>query len=71
MIVRRLPMRVNLTGVAAGGAHAPPGSEGSCIRKILSLNRERELLRGGPKRVDCCGSLCPWNDLETFSTRAC
>ena len=22
-----------------------------------SLNREEELLRGGPKRVDCCGSL--------------
>ena len=31
-----------------------------------SLDREDKLLRGGPKRVDCCGSLCAWNDLETF-----
>jgi hypothetical protein len=25
-----------------------------------SLEREKELLRGGPKREDCCGSLCAW-----------
>jgi hypothetical protein len=36
-----------------------------------SLNREEKLSRGGPKRVDSCGSLCAWNDLETFSTPAC
>jgi hypothetical protein len=35
-----------------------------------SLDREKELLRGGPKRLDGCGSLCAWNDLETFSTPA-
>jgi hypothetical protein len=29
-----------------------------------SLDREKELLRVGPKRVDCRGSLCVWNDLE-------
>ena len=36
-----------------------------------SLDREKELLRGGPKRVDCRGSLCVWNDLDTFSIPAC
>jgi hypothetical protein len=63
-------MRVNLSDVAPGGVHAQPASEGSRIRKDLSLDREKELLRGGPNRVDCCGSLCAWNDLETFSTPA-
>jgi len=70
-MVRRLPMRVNLRGVAAGGAHAQTGSEVSRIKMVPSLEREKELLRGGPKRVDCCGSLCAWNGLETFSTPAC
>jgi hypothetical protein len=32
-----------------------------------SLDREKKLWRGRPKRVDCCGSLCAWNNLETFS----
>ena len=57
--------------VAAGGAHAPPLAEGSRIKMVPSLDREKELLRGGPKRVDCCGSLCAWNDLETSSAQAC
>jgi hypothetical protein len=30
---------------------------------VPSLDQEKELWRGGPKRVDCCGSLCAWNDL--------
>jgi hypothetical protein len=46
-------MRVNLSDVAPGGVHAQPASEGSRIRKDLSLDREKELLRGGPNRVDC------------------
>jgi hypothetical protein len=37
---------------------------------VPSLDREKDLLRGGPKRVDCCGSLGAWNDVETFSTPA-
>jgi hypothetical protein len=64
-------MGVNLRGVAAGGVHAPPLAEGSRIKTLTSLDREKELLRVGPKRVDCCGSLCGGNDLETFSTPAC
>ena len=36
-----------------------------------SLDREKDLLRGRPKRVDCCGSRCAWNDLKTVSTPAC
>jgi hypothetical protein len=64
--IRRPPMRVHLRDVAAGGAHALPPTEGSRIRKVPSLDREKELLRGGPKRVDCCGSLCAWKNLETF-----
>jgi hypothetical protein len=36
-----------------------------------SLDGEEELLRCGPKHVKSCGSLCVWNDLETFSTPAC
>jgi hypothetical protein len=59
-------MRVNLRGVAAGSAHAASLAEGSPIKMDPSLDREEKLLRGGPKRVDCCGSLCAWNDLETF-----
>jgi hypothetical protein len=55
----------------SGGAHALPITEGSRIGKVPSLDREKELSRGGPKRVDYCGSLCAWNDLETFSTPAC
>jgi len=69
--VRQSPLGVNLNDVAAGGAHAPPLAKGSRIKMVLSLDREKELLRGGPKRVDCSGSLCAWNDLETFSTPAC
>jgi CheY-like chemotaxis protein len=44
---------------------------GSRIRMVPSSNREKELSRGGPKHVDCYGSLCAWNDLETFATPAC
>jgi hypothetical protein len=47
-----------------------PEPEGSHIREVPSLDREKDILRGEPKRVDCC-SLCAWNDLETFSTPAC
>jgi hypothetical protein len=68
--VRQLPVGVNQSDVAAGGAQAPPRSEGSRIRKVPSLEREKELLRIGPKGVDCCGSLCARNDLEMFSTPA-
>jgi hypothetical protein len=68
--VRQRPMRVNLSDVAASSAHVPPNSEGSRIRKVPSFDREKELLRIGPKRVDCCGSLCARNHLETFSTRS-
>ena len=46
-------MRVNLSDVAAGGAHAPPVTDGSRIRKLPSLDREKELLRGVQKRADC------------------
>jgi hypothetical protein len=69
--VRQLPMRVDLRGLAAGSAHAPPLAEGSRIKMDPSLDGEEELLRCGPKRVKSCGSLCVWNDLETFSTPAC
>jgi hypothetical protein len=56
----------NLRELAAVGAHAPPLAEGSRIKMVPSLEREKELLRGGPKRVDCRGSLCAWKDLEMF-----
>jgi hypothetical protein len=58
MRIWRLPIGVNLRGVAAGGANAPPLAEGSRIKMVPSLDPEKELLRGGLKRVDCCGSLC-------------
>jgi hypothetical protein len=45
-VVRRLPMRVKLSNVAAVGAHAPPMSKGSRIRQNPSLDRERDLSRG-------------------------
>jgi hypothetical protein len=64
-------MRVNLRELAVVGAHAPPLAEGSRIKMVPSLEREKELLRGGPKRVAGCGSLGVWKDLETFSTPAC
>jgi hypothetical protein len=34
-------MSVNLSDVAAVGAHAPTSSEGSRIRQVLSLDREK------------------------------
>jgi hypothetical protein len=37
-------MLVNLSEVAAGGAHAPPGPEGSRIRKIQSLDRGKGII---------------------------
>jgi hypothetical protein len=42
--VRRPPTRVNFSGVAAVGAHAPRITEGSRIRKVPSLDREKDLL---------------------------
>jgi hypothetical protein len=53
-----------------GPKRAKAKEQGSRIRKVPSLDREKEVLRIGPKRVDCCGSLCARNDLETFSTPA-
>jgi hypothetical protein len=39
-----LPMRLNLSDVAASSAHVPPSS-GSRTRKVPSLDRAKELLR--------------------------
>jgi hypothetical protein len=58
----------DLSDVAAVGAPAPRMTEGSRIRKVPSLDREKQLWCGGPKRVEGCGSLGAWNDIETFST---
>jgi Ribulose-phosphate 3 epimerase family len=69
--IRQSPIGFNLSGVAAVGAYAPPLAEGSRIKMVPSSDREKELSRGGPKHVDCCGSLCAWNNLETFATPAC
>jgi hypothetical protein len=33
----------------------------------LSLDRGKELLRGGPKRVDSCGSLCAELPRDVFN----
>jgi hypothetical protein len=38
--------------------------EGSRIGKGPALDPEKDILRDEPKRMDCCGSLCAWNDLS-------
>src|ERR1700740_3531463 len=43
-------------------------SRGAALEPFRPLDREQELSRGRPKRVDCRGSRCAWNDLKTFST---
>src|ERR1700756_1857585 len=48
-----------------------PSAEGAALDAFRPLDREQELSRGRPKRVDCRGSRCAWNDLKTFSTSAC
>jgi hypothetical protein len=35
--------RINLSDVAAVGAHAPPMTEGSRIRQVPSLDREKDI----------------------------
>src|ERR1700740_1404257 len=54
----------------AVGARALPRPEAGRIVQVPSWDQKQEVLRGGPKRVDCCGSLSAWNDLETFLTPA-
>jgi hypothetical protein len=41
--IRQLPIGVNLSAIAAGSAHAPPLAEGSRIKMVPSLEREKEL----------------------------
>jgi hypothetical protein len=43
---------------------------GAALDTFGPLDREQELSRGRPKRVDCRGSRCAWNDLKTFSTQS-
>ena len=52
-------------------ARTTPLRRGAALDTFRPLDREQELSRGRPKRVDCRGSRCAWNDLKTSSTPAC
>ena len=47
LTVRRLPIGVNLRGVAAGRVYAPPLAEGSRIKMVPSLDRRRNYCEVG------------------------
>jgi hypothetical protein len=40
------------------------GADGNLWRARITRDREKDLLQGGPKSVDCCGSLGTGNDVE-------
>jgi hypothetical protein len=44
-LVRQLPIGVNLSDVAAIGAHAPPGTKGRCIPRLQIYRMSAQIPR--------------------------